>query len=209
MPSFDSARVERWNRKLHYYLGLYLLFFLWLFLVTGLALNHGQWEWVQATEQRTETQTSVVVRPPVGDTALARARDLARQLGLVGEIELGSAPPGSGRFDFNIARPSDSSQVRVNLTDGTASVRHFENTAGGIVRIFHTFSGSRFDAPGSRDWILTTVWVGAMDALAGGLVVMVLGSYYMWYRRKRSHTFGWVVLLTGVVSCGAFFGRLW
>ena len=97
----------------------------------------------------------------------------------------------------------------MNLAEGTASVRHFENNAGGIVRIFHTFSGSRFNAPGDRDWILTTVWVGAMDALAGGLVVMVFGSYYMWYRRKRSHTLGWLALLTGAAGCGAFFGGLW
>jgi hypothetical protein len=34
---------ERWNRKLHYYLGLYFLFFLWLFSATGLMLNHQQW----------------------------------------------------------------------------------------------------------------------------------------------------------------------
>ena len=35
--------VEKWNRKLHFYLGLYFLFFLWLFSLTGLMLNHGQW----------------------------------------------------------------------------------------------------------------------------------------------------------------------
>ena len=27
------VRLERWNRKLHYYAGLFLLFFLWLFAV--------------------------------------------------------------------------------------------------------------------------------------------------------------------------------
>ena len=36
-------RFEFWNRKLHYYLGLYFLFFLWLFSLTGLMLNHQQW----------------------------------------------------------------------------------------------------------------------------------------------------------------------
>ena len=33
-PSLQWGEVlKRWNRKLHYYLGLYLLFFVWLFLV--------------------------------------------------------------------------------------------------------------------------------------------------------------------------------
>ena len=36
-------RLDVWNRKLHYYLGLYFLFFLWLFSLTGLMLNHQQW----------------------------------------------------------------------------------------------------------------------------------------------------------------------
>ena len=48
-----------------------------------------------------------------------------------------------------------------------------------------------------RDWILTTVWVVAMDALAIGLVVMVFGSYYMWYLLKRRHALGWIVLAGG------------
>jgi len=42
MPSFAKA-LETWNRRLHYYLGLYFLFFLWLFSLTGLMLNHQQW----------------------------------------------------------------------------------------------------------------------------------------------------------------------
>ncbi len=42
MPSFAKA-FEVWNRRLHYYLGLYFLFFLWLFSATGLMLNHQQW----------------------------------------------------------------------------------------------------------------------------------------------------------------------
>jgi len=34
------ASSERWNRKLHFYTGLFLLFFLWLFAFSGLLLNH-------------------------------------------------------------------------------------------------------------------------------------------------------------------------
>ena len=62
----------------------------------------------------------------------------------------------------------------------------------------------RHAGPGRRDWILTTVWVVAMDALAAGLIVMVLGSYYMWYRLKKSHTLGFAVLAAGFASCAMF-----
>lgn len=73
------------------------------------------------------------------------------------------------------------------------------------LRIAHTFSGWRYNNPGTRrDWILTSVWVIAMDALAIRLVVMVFGSYYMWYRVKPKRTLGLIALSAGVVSCGAF-----
>jgi hypothetical protein len=205
MPSSASRRVEQWNRKLHYYLGLYLLFFLWLFLFTGLMLNHGGWAWVQGANQRSEHRDERPIRVPGGDTDVARARDIATQLGLRGEIDLPAAPQAAGRFDFSVARPTDATQVRVDLTHLTASIQHFDNSAWGIVRIFHTFSGSHFNVASSqRDWPLTTVWVVAMDALAAGLVAMVLGSYYMWYRLKRSHVLGWIALLAGAGSCALF-----
>jgi len=43
-----------------------------------------------------------------------------------------------------------------------------------------------------------------MDALAAGLIVMVLGSYYMWWRLKKRKTIGVTVLLAGTVTCGIF-----
>ena len=38
-----SNVFEIWNRKLHYYVGLYLLTFVWLFAVSGLIINHPGW----------------------------------------------------------------------------------------------------------------------------------------------------------------------
>ena len=52
--------------------------------------------------------------------------------------------------------------------------------------------------------MLTTVWVLAMDAMAAGLVAMVLGSYYMWYRLKAKRRLGLIVLAAGFLSCAAF-----
>jgi hypothetical protein len=52
--------------------------------------------------------------------------------------------------------------------------------------------------------MLTTIWALAMDALAAGLIVMVLGSYYMWYRLKANRRLGFLVLAAGFISCAAF-----
>jgi hypothetical protein len=204
MPSSASATFERWNRKLHYYLGLYFLFFLWLFLLTGLLLNHGQWAIAQAANHRTETRYEIAIAPPRGTSDEARARDVMRELGLKGEIEWPATPRKPGHFGFNVASPKDASVVDVDLVDKVAAVQHFDNGGWAVFRIFHTFSGSRFNAPGGRDWIVTTVWVFAMDGLAAGLIVMVFGSYYMWYRLKRRHALGFAVLAAGFACCAMF-----
>jgi hypothetical protein len=56
--------------------------------------------------------------------------------------------------------------------------------------------------------MLTSVWVFSMDALAAALIVMVFGSYYMWYRLKPKRRLGVIVLALGLVSCGVFLARL-
>lgn len=204
MPSSAKALVtfELWNRKFHYYLGLFFLFFLWLFSLTGLLLNHPQWR--IASGDRNETRYEQSVEPPRGDTEFARARDVMRQLKLSGEINWPAAQKPE-HLDFGISRPNDASQIQVDLRQNLASVQHFSNSRWATFRIFHTFSGARFDAPATeRDWILTTVWVVAMDALAVALIVMVFGSYYMWFRLKKKRALGVVALSAGVLSCGLF-----
>ncbi|MEO8075207.1 MAG: PepSY-associated TM helix domain-containing protein [Acidobacteriota bacterium] len=210
MPLSAKATVELWNRRLHFYLGLFFLFFLWLFSSTGLLLNHGKWAIAQAANQRRETRYEQNIQPPDGDSEMARARAVMRQLRLVGEIDWPAGGQQPGRLDFNVARPSDASQVRVDLAQNRASVQHFDNSGLASFRIFHTFSGSRFNSPSTqRDWILTTLWVFSMDALAAALIVMVLGSYYMWYRLKAKRRLGLAVLAAGVLGCGGFLAGLW
>ena len=199
-----SITLEVWNRKLHFYLGLYFLFFLWLFSLTGLLLNHGRWAMALGANQRAETRYERGIEIPAGNTDLVRARDIMRQLNLVGEVDW-PASQQTGRLAFNVSRPKEANQVRVDLSLKRAFVQHFDNSHWATFRIFHTFSGSRYNAPGTeRDWIVTTAWVIAMDALAAGLIVMVFGSYYMWYRLKPKRTFGVIVLAAGIACCGMF-----
>jgi len=43
-----------------------------------------------------------------------------------------------------------------------------------------------------------------MDAVALGLIFMVLSSYYMWYRLKKNRFLGWIALAAGYLVCGFF-----
>jgi hypothetical protein len=52
--------------------------------------------------------------------------------------------------------------------------------------------------------MMTSIWVFTMDALAAGLIVMVVGSYYMWWRLKKRKTLGTLALAVGFAVCGIF-----
>ena len=194
-----------WNRRVHYFLGLYLLFFCWLFAVTGLLLNHPRWEFAQFWPNRVQTMTEHVVLVPRGTTEIERAHDLMRQLGIAGEIQWPAGRSTSTPFAFQVSRPGLVVDVKADLQAGRATLQRNDVNAWGIMHVLHTFTGVRVgDARNARDWTLTTVWALSMDAVAAGLIVMVFSSYVMWYRLKAKRRWGIVALLLGFVSCGAF-----
>src|SRR6185436_17589605 len=82
------AGFERWNRKLHFYSGLFLLFFLWLFAFTGLLLNHPTWTFHENWKNRKQTNYEREIAPPPPEATgdFGQARDIMKQLGIDGEI---------------------------------------------------------------------------------------------------------------------------
>ena len=91
---------EIWNRKMHYYLGLYFLFFLWLFAFSGLLLNHSSWKFAQFFPNRKVSKVERSIQPPTDASDMEQARDLMRQLGIHGEIEWTAPRSDAGRLDF-------------------------------------------------------------------------------------------------------------
>ena len=194
-----------WNRRVHYYLGLYLLFFGWLFALTGLLLNHSTWEFTQFWPSRVQTTTTQVFRAPEASSDLARARDLMQQFGIAGEIQWPAAQRVGGPFTFQVSRPGRTVEVKADLATGQATLQRTDLNAWGVMHVLHTFVGVRAADPvNERDWYLTTFWALSMDAVAVGLAMMVLSSYIMWYRLKAKRRGGVVALLLGFLSCGVF-----
>jgi hypothetical protein len=201
-----AAVFEVWNRKFHYYLGLYFLFVLWLFSLTGLMLNHQ--EWFRNLYGRQETSYDTIIETPAGSTTPARAHDVMRQLNLRGEIDWPASQP-VGHIDFTVNRPNRAAQVRVDLNARKVYVKEFQNGNLHTFQVFHAFSGSRFNQPASRrDWIITSAWTWVMDAFAAGLIVMVFSSYYMWWQLKKTRSLGLAALAAGAASCGVFVAGL-
>jgi len=200
-------RLERWNRKLHYYAGLFLLFFLWLFAVTGLVLNHPAWGFAESWSKRKDTNSEQVITAlgPELRGDLAQAQAIMRQLDIVGEILWTTPRTSPSQFDFQVRRPGHYYFVKADLAQNRVTLRHSEVNVWGVMKVLHVFSGVQLDdAHQSRDWALTWMWAFSMDAVAAGLIFMVLSSLYMWWERPERRKAGAVVLGLGTVICGLF-----
>ena len=206
-----ADRWKAWNRRLHFYLGLYFLFFIWLFAFTGLLLNHS-WEFFEFWLNRKVSTVEQQIQVPAGGSALDGARDVMGQLGIVGEIQwLTTQPSDSTRLDFRAVKPGLQFDIKADLKAGRASVQRTEINTWGVMRTLHTFSGVRMNDPkNERDWFLTKVWALSMDAVAAGLVVMALSGVVMWYGLPTKKLWGAVALACGVIVCAWFvFGLRW
>jgi hypothetical protein len=201
------AVFERWNRKLHFYSGLFLLFFIWLFAFSGLLLNHPTWGFAESWTNRQETNydRELTAFGPEVKGDLGQAREIVRQLGIKGEFLWTTARTDTNQFVFQVRRPGHFYFIKADLARKRVSVRQADVNLWGVIKVLHTFTGVQVnDAPKNRDWVLTSVWAYSMDAVAAGLIFMVLSSLYMWFQLRQKRLLGAVVLGLGSLSCGLF-----
>ena len=199
-----AARFRLWTRRLHTWVGLYLLLFLWLFSVSGLVLNHSKWTVAQFWKARQESTAARAIQVPntTGDVAIAR--DLMRQLAITGEIGETNRRP-DGAFTFDVVKPGRIVRVEARLGSARAEVTTTRLNGWGVLDALHKLTGVKVDEPARRrDWVLTWVWSAAMDALALGMVFLVLSALYLWYRLSAKRRPGLVALGAGVAGCAFF-----
>jgi hypothetical protein len=197
--------IDVWNRKLHYYLALYLLWFIWLFAFSGLLLNHPKWTFANFWPNRKESTFEKSIQSSQERGDLAVARDLMRQLGLTGEVQWTTARPTAGRFDLTVVRPGEIIQVQTDFTKQVASVKQIQTNWWGVIHMMHTFTGvRRDDAINDRDWIVTKIWSFSMDAIVVGLIFLVLSSFYMGYQRRQKWMYQGIALALGILCCAFF-----
>jgi hypothetical protein len=199
-----AARFRLWTRRLHTWAGLYLLFFLWLFSVSGLVLNHSKWAVAQFWKARQESTTARAIQVPNATGDVAIAKDLMRQLAIAGEIGETKRRP-DGAITFDVVKPGRIVRVEARLDSARANVTTTRLNAWGVLDALHKLTGVKVDEPERRrDWVLTWVWSAAMDALALGMIFLVLSSLYLWYRLPAKRGPGLAALALGVLACAFF-----
>lgn len=118
-----------------------------------------------------------------------------KQLGIDGEVESTTTRPTPDRFDFRVTRPGRTLDVKGDFGRQTAAVQEIRVNSWGIIRTLHTFTGVRSGSPqNSRDWWLTRWWAFSLDALAMGLILLVVSSLVMAYEQREK----WLLAVTAV-----------
>ena len=202
-----GAGFARWNRKLHFYAGLFLLFFLWLFAFSGLLLNHSKWSSAEFWKSRKETnyEREITVPGPEVRGDLAQARNIMRALGIEGEIMWTTTRTSPDLFEFQVRRPGHFFFINADLARKRAQVRQADVNLWGVMQALHSFTGVQIADPrNTRDWALTSMWAFSMDAVAAGLIFMVLSSLYMWFQLPQKRLLGAIALGLGSLICGLF-----
>ena len=205
--------VRRWNKKIHIYLGLYMLLFLWLFSISGLFINHHNW--FERPPQPVQVKWEKPIELPQGADDQAKAEDLRAQLSLSGEIlrSRGNRKPPPGHFTFILVGLDKVMSVDADLEKSVASIQYRAQTAPSLIfrrtiENLHVLSGVRGiwqePLPKTRDWWVVQLWSFSMDAVSVGFMVMVATSIYMWYLRRRTWLVGSIVFAAGLLSCSFF-----
>lgn len=196
-----KARTARlWNRRLHVWMGLYFLLFIWLFAVSGLVLNH-HWESTQFYQSEEKRLSRHAITAPAGDD-LAAARALAAQMHLRGEVANAGRDDETRALRFSVQRPGTAFQVTADLAKGEAEIEQRGPGGWRLLHTLHTFTGvSLTDAERQRNWPLTMAWIIAMDALALGLLVMLGTGIYLWWQMRAKRGLGLLALGSGTGLC--------
>jgi hypothetical protein len=198
-----SQQLGNWNRIIHIYLGLYLLFFIWLLSVSGLLLNHPTWRIAQFWPDREQSSFEQVVHLREEMDDWEKANEVMLQLSISGEIEQIVSTEG---FRVQVVKPGQIFNIRIiDPETNLAQVEVIQVNAWGVLHMLHSFTGVRIDNPKKqRDWIWTRVWSICLDAVAIGLVLLVISGIYMWYRGKTKKPVELACLVAGTVVCSFF-----
>ncbi len=201
MPS----AVENWSRRLHIYIGLYFLFFTWLFCLSGVVLNHPGWRIAGFWNERRQTSAEIRIARHAADTDSEVAKDLMTQLRIRGEISGTITRDAAGTLGFRVVRPGDIYEVKADFDSGVAAVNRIHVNGWGVLNMLHSFTGVRRTDPSlHQNWWATGLWRCSMDALSVGLVFMVLSGIYVWYRRARQRRSGALSLALGILTLAVF-----
>ena len=181
-------------RSLHLFTGLFLAAGLFMYGFSGFVISHQDWFPGGKRESTTHELTSeVAVRMPLGLSVQQSApwqQQLADELGLRGRPgkrrqQEGGAEDGLWTFEYD--RPGTSEKLRVRPSSAAVTLTVEAAGFAGIMNRLHHFHGY---AGGPRFFL----WGLFVDLASLAMILFPLTGIYLWYRLKKDHRLGWLIL---------------
>lgn len=200
-PIFKNLAAS--NRRLHIYVGLFLVLFIWLFSFSGLLLNHGNWKFAGFWEKRKENKTVTPVSIPAGLDSFQVLQSIISQLKVAGEVNNVKMTPDS--IDFRVSYPGHVRNLHVDLKKRICVQKELSYNIWGKLSNLHTFNGANRENPDvAPNWFITRVWRFSMDAIAIGLIFLSISSWVMWYKIRKNYSWSYLALIVGFALAAYF-----
>lgn len=189
------------NRKTHIYLGLFFLLFVWLFALSGLILNHGNWKFTSFWEEREETTEEFQL--PESSMNSISEQTILNYFQLTGEVRIQKQTPEL--LEIRIESPGIVNDIHIDLPHGKGTRKQLKYNAWGKLRGLHTFNGVNKDQPSdSPNWWITATWRFAMDIVAIGLIIICITSWIMWFKVRNEFKLGYATVVISFLFAGYF-----
>ena len=190
----SSNALHKLNRSLHIHFGLFFLLFIWLFSLSGLILNHGNWKFASFWEERKESRTDFVI-PPSALLKASPETGVMKFLNVSGQVQ--NLRQTSEILEFRVESPGIVRDFQVSLISGKGSEKALKYNAWGKLRTLHTFNGTEDANP---NWLVTNVWRFAMDGIAIGFIIISITSWIMWFRIRKDYKLGYFILAASFLT---------
>jgi len=196
-PSYQNpaARTRRiaylkWLRKMHGWIGLWGAALGLLFGTTGFLLNHRKAELHIPSGEPVVTALQAPVTLPPPDSPRALARQLQRELGIVGNLTRVSREPAHAvawgsqpvvqpeHWQIQFASPRETTQIEYWVGNPWADVKRNQNGLFAFLLSLHRGTGT------GLGWMLVT------DSLAGSLIFLSLTGVLLWSALHKRRMIG-------------------
>ncbi len=193
------------NRRTHLYLALFLLPWFLLYGVSSIAFSHGTFfeeldkakgipQWTKVAER-----TGYEVPLPEGPDLRPFGEHIVRDLGLDGAF--GAYRQSPEQINVYVYTFWKSTQVKYFIEEKRLLVEDHRFRWDHFLTGMHAKGG--FENGGLHD-----VWAIVVDFVCLGFLLWVTTGLIMWWKLPQTHLWGWVALISGVLSFGFFLWKL-
>jgi hypothetical protein len=187
-------------RRLHLYLGLFLLPWVIVFGVSSLPLNHTSLQRPVTWTPRATMALQLEV-PPDADLR-AVGRQILEASGLGGEGGFNVSRPNPRQVVVNRPRFLGFTRVTYRLDQQQLTVEDRSTAWPQFLSAMHTRAGFYLGSFGN------IVWAVMVDVLCAGLLIWIATGLYMWWQIPASRWWGWLAIAGGLGCCAAIISSL-